>query len=544
MRSSSSSSSRNRQFTVLAASLIALYGAAGGAQAIEFDTGNPDLTVRWGNTVRVNLGVRAESPDRAIANSPSTDEGDNAYGRGDLVNGRVDLLSELDVAWAGRYGFRVSGSAWYDGAFNRTVHTAPGLESRGSYFNNRFSSHTRRFHEGPSGEILDAYVFGNFDLGGMPLTVKAGRQTNLWGESVVLSTHSVSYAQAPVDGLKAVASPGADAKEVSLPVGQLYASLQLTDRLSLAGQYYYEWKPTRLAEGGTFLAGTDFLLRGPDRFSAAPGVDLINHGLVEPKKRGDWGVAARYRMESIGATVGAYYRVFDERSPTVSQNMAQRSYVAIYPENTKLFGLSFAKNIEGVSMGAELVYRDNTALASSISDGAREGARGNTWHGLVNAITVFGQTAAFDGASLTAELAFSHLDKVSSGQQYFNGCVRPGLPERDEETGCATRNAAQGTIRFTPTWTGVRVGWDLAATAAVTVGLKGNSAVLGGGNYKAGSYTVGATLTYNQQHDFTIAYNDYLATHRTDPVTGLIAASNGSQLQDRGWLSFAYKGSF
>jgi hypothetical protein len=538
------SSSASRHLTVLAASLMAIYGVAGHAQAGEIDTGNPDLSVRWGNTVRYNAGVRVESPDRAIANSPSSDEGDNAYDRGDIVNSRLDLLSELDVNYAGKYGFRLSGAAWYDGAFNNRVKTAPGLEDRGSYFNNRYSDYTRRYHEGPSGEILDAYVWGNFDLGSMPLTVKAGRQTNLWGEAVVLSTHSVSYAQSPVDGLKAVASPGADAKEVSLPVGQLYASLQVTDKLSLAAQYYYEWKPTRLAQGGTYLSGTDFILQGPQRFSAAPGVNLINRGIVEPKKRGDWGLAARYSVDAIGATVGAYYRVFDERTPTISMDMANGTYAAIFPENTKLFGLSLAKNIGGISVGAELVYRDNTALASSITDGAFEGARGNTWHALANAITVFGQNDWWDGATLTAELAYSNLDKITSGHRYYNGCHRPGLPSRDVETGCSTSDAFQGTIRFSPSWTGVRVGWDLSATAAVTAGLKGNSAVLGGGNEKAGSYTIGTTLTYNQQHDFTIAYSDYLATKRTDPVTGLITASNGSQIQDRGWLSFTYKGSF
>jgi hypothetical protein len=68
--------------------------------------------------------------------------------------------------------------------------------------------------------------------------------------------------------------------------------------------------------------------------------------------------------------------------------------------------------------------------------------------------------------------------------------------------------------------------------------------VLGGGTYRGGSYTIGTTFTYNQQHDFTIAYSDYLATKRTDPLTQLIAVSNGSQLQDRGWISFTYKGSF
>ncbi|MNP86514.1 hypothetical protein D3C76_1868010 [compost metagenome] len=67
--------------------------------------------------------------------------------------------------------------------------------------------------------------------------------------------------------------------------------------------------------------------------------------------------------------------------------------------------------------------------------------------------------------------------------------------------------------------------------------------MLGGGNEKAGSYTVGTTFTYNQQHDFSVAYNDYLATYEKD-ANGLIAVSNGSQIQDRGWLSFTYKGSF
>ncbi|MCY1533842.1 hypothetical protein D9M68_691900 [compost metagenome] len=227
----------------------------------------------------------------------------------------------------------------------------------------------------------------------------------------------------------------------------------------------------------------------------------------------------------------------------MSLDVAGGTYRAIYPEDTKLYGLSLSKNIGGTSVGAELVHRHNTALVSSITDGADEGARGDTWHVLLNAITLFGPNSLWSSASLTGEIAYSYLDEVTSGERYFNGCKRPGLATRDEETGCASRDAWQGTVRFTPTWTAVMPGWDISATASLTAGIDGNSPVLGGGNEKAGSYTIGTTFTCNQQHDFSIAYNDYLATYEKG-ANGLIAASNGSQLQDRGWLSLTYKGSF
>ncbi|NMF89713.1 DUF1302 domain-containing protein [Aromatoleum petrolei] len=536
---------KGRRVTMRAAvSLLALFGAMGAAQAIEIDTGNPDISMQWGNTVRYNAGWRMNGQDRAIANSPNTDEGDNSFDRGEMVTNRVDLLTELDVSYRRQVGFRVSAAAWYDAAFDEDVKTGAGLANRGSYIGNEFSGHTKRYHGGLSGEILDAYVFGNFDLGPVPASLKVGRQTNLWGEALVLSSHSVSYAQAPIDAFKATATPGVDAKEVSLPVGQVYGSLQLTDRLSLAAQYYYEWDPTRLAQGGTYLSSTDFLLEGPDRFSLAPGVNLANRGVDKPKGQADWGLAARYNSELLGATVGAYYRVFDERSPTVSLDLARRSYRAIYPEDTKLYGLSLSKNIAGVSVGAEIVHRRDTALASSITDGADEGARGDTWHGLLNAVATFGPTSLWSSAALTGEIAYSKLDRLSSGERYFNGCHRDGAANRDEETGCASREAWQGTVRFSPSWTAVWPGWDISSTASLTYGLDGNSPVLGGGNEKSGSWTVGMTFTYNQQHDFTIAYNDYLATYEKNPANGLIQFSNGSQLQDRGWLSLTYKGSF
>lgn len=524
--------------------IAGLLGLVDGAQAFVIDTGNPDVQMTWGNTLRYNLGIRAKQRDSVIANSPNNDEGTYSYKRGEVVTNRLDLLSEFEASYKKQLGFRLTGAAWADAAFHDDVRTNPAFAARGSYVDNRFSDYTKRYSGGPSGEFLDAFVFGNFKLDAMSGNVKAGRHVNLWGEALVLSAHSVSYAQAPSDGLKALTTPGVDAKETALPVGQISGTLQATPRLALSGQYFYEWRPTRIAEGGTYLGGTDFILEGPDRLSLTPALFLSNRGVTKPKEDGEWGVSARWQPEWLDeGTIGFYYRKFSERSPTISLNLANRTYRAVYPENAKLYGISLSKAFGGISTGVEIVRRQNTAFNSSITDGASEGARGNTWHGLVNVVQAYGQTSLWSSAILTAELAYSRWDDVTSGERYFLACYRRPAGDRDVSTGCVTKDSVQGFLRFSPTWNAVWPGWDISANASYLAGLKGNSAVLGGGNFRTGSYTLGLTFTYNNQHDFSVAYNGYLATHEQN-AAGAIRVSNGSQIQDRGWVAFTYKGSF
>ena len=528
---------------LLAMAAALLCTVTGQVSAIELDTGNPDLQVTLGNSVRYNLGMRAERRDPAIANTANNDEGTYSFNRGDVVTNRIDLLSELDVNYAKRFGLRLSGAAWNDWAFNDSVRTNPAFADRGSYTNNRYSAYTRRFNK-TGAEFLDAYVFGNFDLGNMPANITVGRNVVLWGEAIALSAHSVSYAQAPSDGLKALATPGVDAKETALPVGQVTAKLQVLPELTLAAQTFYEWRPTRVAEGGTYLAGTDFILNGPDRFSMAPGMVLINQKVRKASDNGEWGVAARWSPDWLGGTLGLYHRRFHERSPSISMNLAAGTYGAVYPEGAKLTGISLSKDLAGISAGAELVLRQNTALNSSITDGAAQGARGNTIHVLLNGVKQWGPTALWSQATLTAEFAYSKLRKITSGETYFNGCYKRPAGDRGVETGCSTNSNTQLFLRFSPSWVAVAPGWDLTGTVSLSVGTSGNSAVLGGGNYKVGSYGIGLTATYNNLHDFSINYNGYLATHKVNPATGAIRVSNGSQIQDRGWLVFTYKTSF
>ncbi len=520
--------------------------ASANLQAMEIDVGNSDVGVQWGNTVRYNAGWRVQEQNSVLKNSRNTDEGTLSFNKGAMVTNRIDLLSELDVNYRKDFGGRLSAAAWRDFASQDSVHFNSAIPNNiSSYNNNTFSPTTVRFQGGLSGEILDAYVFKNFELGGTSGNVKIGRQTVLWGESLILSTFSVSDGQAPTDAIKALATPGVDAKEIALPIGQVSGNLQLTPTLSLMAQYYYEHRASRAPQGGTYLGSTDFIVDGPDRFPQANGSALLNNGLVKPRSAGDFGLAARWSPEFMGGgTLGVYYRDFTEKSPVASLNPAKGTYSFFFPTNERLIGLSAATNLGGISVGAEIVRRNNAALNSTIVDGSQNAARGNAWTGLVNAVALFGPTPVWNSASLTAELGYSYLDSVTANAKNFASCSNRPANDQSYRTGCSTRDNWQMAVRFTPSWTAVFPGWDASVNFAWSYGLAGNSslALPDHGNQGAGSFSIGTTWTYNNAHDFTLAYIGYLATY--EAVNGAIRVSNGSQRQDRGWLSFTYKGSF
>lgn len=54
-----------------------------------------------------------------------SDEGDYSFNKGQMVAKRIDLLSEVDIIYKKSFGARVSGTAWYDGAYGSTSHSNP-----------------------------------------------------------------------------------------------------------------------------------------------------------------------------------------------------------------------------------------------------------------------------------------------------------------------------------------------------------------------------------------------------------------------------------
>jgi hypothetical protein len=529
---------------VAAAALLA--GSAGAVHAMPIATDNGDLEMRLDTQVRYNLGVRLEQRDPKIGSNANFDESDFKFDRGDLINNRLDVYTEFDLSYRQQAGFRISGAAWADAAYDSNVRSNPAFASRTSYSGDRYTAFTDRFYRGPSGELLDAFVFGNVEFGqGQALRMKLGRHAIFWGESIFNANHSVAYSQAPIDARKALTSPGIEAKETFLPVNQLSAQLQLLDQLTVSAQYFLDWKPNRLPEGGTYFGGADFLFDGPDRFVPAPGLVLTHAPSVTPKKRGNWGVNARWSPEWLDGTLGFYWRRFDERQPFAPQvDVPGGFYRLVYPQGTQLVGVSLGKNLGGVAVGAELSRRINTAFNGvGVNAATLDGPRGNSYHGVVNGTILTRPGALASSLTAVGEFAFSRWDKVTTNSNLFKALGLPACASNDARTDtCATRNYYGVNLLVIPKWLQVLPGLDVSTPVSLGYGLKGNAATLAGGNQGGGNYSVGVSFEYLARYNFDIKYVDFLARYRDNGTA--VTTVNGAPYTDRGLLSLTFKTSF
>lgn len=530
------------------ASAIALILASSGTavQAASIDIGNPDFNIRWDNQVRYNAGWRMEKENKAFTNDPNHDDTEHKFGRGDMVINRLDLLSEFDVVYKNAHGFRVSGAAWYDNAYQGSA--KPRVDATGNYVNNHYNSYAERYMAGPSGEFLDAFVFTTLNFGDMTANIKAGQHNVYWGESLYSIGNSIAYSQGPVDTIKSATSPGSEAKELFLPLKQISGTLQLTNELALSAQYLLDWKPFRLVPGGTYFAGSD----GARSDYGSPG--LRNGDDLDPgKKRGDFGVNLRWSPWWLGGTAGVYYRKFDEKLPwnfvQLREDYNPESVRLAYARDTELYGLSLTKNIGTVSVAGELSYRKNTGLNSAniiampgdASYNSVEGARGNTWHALVNAIYLLPRTALWESGTLQGEVTYAKLDKVTENGGRFNsrgyGCT-------STYKDCADDHALGMQVGFTPEWPQLFAGWDVSMPTTFAWGIDGNSPTPGGTTDGAYNYSIGVQGKYRNNHTFAVKWVDSHADYKKN-ANGVVAYQNGSAIQnDHGWLSFSYKTSF
>lgn len=545
----------------VAAAVLALCGAAN-VSAFEIDSGNDDLKIRFDNQIKLNVIARATGVDPGLGNNPAFDESSyRAPKSGDVAGERIDWMGELDLDYKGQYGARVSAAAWYDRKYDdHRVAANPGLPASASNFkniNNELSAFAQRFYNGPSGEFLDAFVWGNFQLGETDLGLKVGRHTQLWGEVVFTSANSIAFSQAPTDGLKQAVSPGATAKETAMPTNQITANWQLNDRFSLSGQYALEWRNSRMSEGGT-LFGSDALLDGNQLINGA--ASMAREAAIEGDK-GSWGLAARWRpavewLDSRNVMLGAYYRKFDDQTTTWSTN----TYIsggpkgrAVYAKDIELFGLSSNWNVGGTAVGAEASYRKNTPLVTSGFTTAAlgyEGARGNTWHLLGNTTTVFNPNGFWDTASLVVELSYQHLDKVTVNPGLFkSNLTQAACASNTIAQGCATRNSTQLAINFGPSWQQVWPSTDLSASVTYMRGLRGNAAT-GGVNEGFQVIVLGLTAEYKSVHRFSATYTNYDGKRNYGAGSGTSnglayqAFNGGASLDDRDFVSLTYQYNF
>ena len=494
---------RRKQRSAL--SLAALACLAASVHSAEL-VNDERMILRWDNSLKYTLGARTAAPASFYTSDPNTNDGDAAFGkRGKLVSNRVDLLSEFDLTLKDptKSGLRVSAAGWYDAVYNR-AHDAidAGTYNPTSVSNTAFTDYARKW-AGRNIELYDAFVHTGFDLGGHDLSVRLGRHTLMWGESLLLAGNGISAAQAPVDIGKVLTVPGIQTKDFLMPVNQLSASLSLNANWDLAAYYQLEYRANRLPAPGTFFSPADLVYDGAERLILAPGFAVPLQGTPKPPKdRGQWGLAMKYRSAETGADYGFYYLRYTAKTPQVMLGLAgipvapfavPSNYFFAYPQNIELYGLSTSTHVGDANVAGEVSLRKNiplTSLATALvalpgqaPDSARPWATGDALQWQVSTLWTLPRVAAWDSATLVAEVGGITLLKTTAN-------------EAARDTSTSKSSLALG-VNLEPTWYQVLPDVDLSTPIGLTYNFNDKKpAVDSFGAARGGSTTIGVKFVY------------------------------------------------
>lgn len=340
--------------------------------------------------------------------SNASDDGKLNFKKGETFSEIFKGIHDLSLSYE-NYGVFVRGKYWYDNRL-KNDDVEHGHFPTG-YGNSRTSqklddSDFDDLAKFSGAELLDAYVYGDFEVGGIPLDVRFGRQVVSWGESTFIRG-GINEAN-PID-VSSFRRPGAEIKEGLMPVNMLFANAAVTDNLSLEAFYQLEWKKTVLDGCGTFFSGTDLIGGGcdyatiggnnalvpvtvpgggtvmvppTDEFANGAGASALKLQRLKDngaKDSGQFGISARYYAAALNDTeFGAYFMNYHSRTPILSGVVTpygvingtananpsatpeyRGQYFLDYGENVRLYGLSFATSVGDYSVSGEISYRPN-----------------------------------------------------------------------------------------------------------------------------------------------------------------------------------------
>lgn len=372
------------------------------ALAVQFETdqfsGSFDNTISYGAAWRVQgrdkdiLGLASTTlPNGTVppgrtggrAYSVNGDNGNLNYDKG-LVSNVVKLTSELALDHESGYGAFVRASAFYD------------FENEDGDREKIDLSDDAKELVGSDVELLDAYLYGNFDVGEVPVDLRVGNQVVSWGESTFIQ-NGINVIN-PVD-VAAIRVPGAELREALLPVNMLWGSAGVTLNSSIEGFYQFEWEKTEPDPSGSYFSTNDFATAGGNKLllgfgsapdivpfgaAAAASVGASPVGVAVPRGRnrnakdsGQFGLAYRVYVPEMNDTeLGFYYINYHSRLPIISartgtlRGLASGDYVGSaeyfneYPEDIQLFGASFNTQLgtTGWALQGEVSYKKDVPL--------------------------------------------------------------------------------------------------------------------------------------------------------------------------------------
>ena len=556
----------------LAVPVIAAFISQAGA--FQLDTGD-DWKIRWDNTLKGNLMSRVSPIKRSVVDGTKNpaariaDDGDYSVDRksGGIASARVDWLSQLDVVWKQNFGFRISGAAWYDAAYENSDNPKSGaLPITGlpydyswaglTYKPGEYSDEAEDLHYF-GGELLDAFVFGNWNIGDTALGVRAGRHTIFWGQSLLGmgAITGIAGSMAALDSAKGLAVPGTEAQELFLPSTKISSVWQLTDNLTINGYYEFEHRVNRNPETGSYWSPVEVLTENSECFVLAAGGPFGPNGEPGSQRQcfkvrdnkvedsGEYGFNLQYYIEPLeletslvyingsDRTVAGVYGTLGGVDPVKAAQFAKPwdegganaavigEWGWVFKKEVETFGLSLSKEMFDISFGMDIAYRKNAGLnpdfTASLTRGFGDpsltpadfspdpddypGATGDIWGVVVNGLGFLnGDWGLWDGGKWIVEYTTSWLDKYKKNEQYADVDMHKG------------RVTTQIAVKFEPTWYQVFPGWDMTLPVNVSYSIDGEQPPQGSIlEEELGNASVGVSFLVNEVWVLDVNYSAY-----------------------------------
>lgn len=545
----------NKSLTVLAAAL-----AAGAGHAAEIELANSDWSIRFDNTVKASALYRLHHADPLLVDStrqlvpgvPASafpqaldfNAGDDNFRNRGWVSRRVDLLSEFDAVYRKDFGLRVSGAAWYDQAYDGGTDAADTLNTQTPY--NALPGATRKL-AGRKAEVLDAFVFGGWELGpGHKLSARLGQHALVYGETLFFGDNGIARAQGPIDVMKLQSSPNAQFKEIIRPVPQVSGQLQLSPDLALGAYYQFRWQADRMAPAGSYFNTSNNIWGGSTLPEIINGSVLLPRADQRPSNSGQFGVQLKWRLDETD--LGFYAaRYHDKAGQFYSQlnvtSAAPGSWYYIFPEAITTWGVSATHAIGNTSLALEASVRNNMPLTNQnvVYPNVQPEpgyATGRTAHANLSWISSMAPNWLARESSLVGELAWNRALSRDDPNHTLDGL--------------RTRDATALQVIYTPSYRQVLPGLDLNLPLGLRYVVDGNSSVtgLGWGAKHSGTATLGLDGTYQGVWQFSISYNQYLGkaepfvNYRPLLANGAPVYSGGNPLADRDYLALSLRRTF
>ena len=324
------SKSHGRLGVVLPVLLAMLWGTP--AAAFQFNLGEVDGSLD--STLSYGMSWRVSDRDDDIiglanggkAYSVNGDDGNLNYDNDEAFSSLAKITSELDLRYD-NLGLFVRGSAFYD------------FENEDGDRERTKLSNDAKDMVGKDAELLDAYIWADFEVAEMPGQIRLGDQVLSWGESTFIQNGINIINPFDVSKLRV---PGAELKEGLVPVGMVSASISPTENLTFEGFYQYDWEKVEIDPTGFYWSTNDIPGKSGDKVMLGFGdwSDLGTswQGAVipfevtddrfmmvprdednKPSDDGQYGLAMRIYAPGLNDTeFGFYFINYHSRLPTLS----------------------------------------------------------------------------------------------------------------------------------------------------------------------------------------------------------------------------------